>query len=146
MLTAETPSKLSLERAIREHQRNKEAVYRMAYISPLDINTLTQPREVFEGVPELAQSIARIGLISDLHVGVLDEEHTIRYLDAVNERWAQNHTLSELQFLEIKGQKVYLILIAGERRLRACKMLLAEGCPQHQQTEGLKPCFDTHHP
>lgn len=86
---------------------------------PIDnIIVLPQIRKSFFGIKYLAQDIYRNGLLQNLVVCVLNEQEAKKYVSYI----AQVHK----KYLTLKkygNQKKYIFLIAGERRIRALRLL-----------------------
>ncbi len=116
--------------------------YEGAFIPIDNINVLNQPRHKFENIELLAQDIARKNILNPLTVAELDAGQAQDYLDTINEIWQAQHTLEELRPTDGKG--TYYILIAGERRFRACKHLDSRGCFDCQEHYGAGPCYQRH--
>src|ERR1035437_6595068 len=92
-------------------------------LSISSINILIQPREKFEDIPFLADNIADKGLLNPLAIAVFTESQTRRYLETLNEIWGMSYHLGYLIFKLKDSEKSYHILLARERRFRACKMI-----------------------
>ncbi len=123
----------------QETLRNK---YIPNYI-PLDvINVLNQPRQTFEELDIMAQSIADHGLLNPLNVANFSKQGAEEYLRLINDLWAEEHTLDEIKPTVVNGEERYYVLIAGERRLRSCRKLDTEGCVIHPGVS----CYALHNP
>jgi hypothetical protein len=110
---------------------------------PLDnINVLNQPRQTFENIDYLAQDIAQKNILNPLTVAELGLKEAQEYIDTINEIWQTQHTIEELKTANGNGK--FYILIAGERRLRACKKLDTDGCFDCCDTYGKGPCYERH--
>lgn len=110
-----------------------------------DIITLPQPRKTFPKIESLAENIAaQEELIYPLLVGRHSRESAEKYLKAVNCLWETNYKIEDLNGVIEKGEEVFYILIAGERRLRACRLLQKEGCQVCQEEYGPGGCYDRH--
>jgi len=98
---------------------------------PFDsINVLPQGRKTFdeEGLRVLADDIADKKLINLPLIATFDKEGADKYLAVINELWgADFESDSLMRHQEEDGSESFNVLIAGERRFRACKMLLADG-------------------
>ena len=93
------------------------------------INTLSQVRRSIskEGIEELKEAISSIGyLINPIVVALLDESQAREYLEVFNYVFRANTKLTDLKALNYNGEKYYMILIAGHRRLSAVKSILKE--------------------
>ena len=92
------------------------------------VNVLPQGRKTFEDIEELAENISNYGLMNLPIVATLDEEHAIQYLNVINTLWGTEFKIEELTSLpDADGSPSYTVLIAGERRYRACKELRDAG-------------------
>lgn len=113
-----------------------------------DLNILRQPRQTFESIPELALDIAQKGILNPPTVACFSKEQAARYVEALNLLWRTTFTTTDLRPAD---DDQYYILLAGERRTRACKLLWENGCMECiEQAQGdkrrLKPgdCFKRH--
>lgn len=96
---------------------------------PLDqINVLEQPRKLFNDIPELAQDVANSGLLNPVIIARFNEFACRRYLDAVNNLWETEHGHKELRWIMEENEKIYYVLLAGERRFRSFNYLWDSGC------------------
>jgi hypothetical protein len=92
------------------------------------VNVLPQGRKTFEDIEELAENIADYGLMNLPIVATLDTAHATQYLDVINTLWGTAFNIDDLRSLpDEEGNPTYTVLIAGERRYRACKELRDEG-------------------
>ncbi len=110
---------------------------------------LTQVRKTFPDIPQLAQDIARRGILNPQTVFAFSPDVAARYIAAVNLMWGATHTLADLPCCTLRDEPVYFILIAGERRFRALKLLWDEGCEECRATHGSEDpgtCFSRHFP
>ncbi|MCR4312166.1 MAG: hypothetical protein NUV56_02680 [Candidatus Uhrbacteria bacterium] len=130
--------------------REPEAMeQRSAQRQPRDISPLSQWRKVFPNIPALAENIALQGLINPLVVAVFTRAECERYIQAVNLLWGTSHAIEELPVSMLDGQPRYHVLIAGERRLRACRRLWDFGCDACRKRLGDEDpgmCFHRHLP
>jgi len=92
-------------------------------ISISNLNILEQPRDRFDGIGELAESIAANGLLSPISVARNNPRLTGEYARLVNRIWRRPEgsafSLANLHPIRRQKPKSYLILIAGECRTRA---------------------------
>ena len=109
------------ENIVKNNQHLKEIHYEETKISLEAINVLPQPRKTFEKTDELANDILEKGLISPLLIARFNKENCEKYLKAINILWKKEIKLENLKINPEDGN--YFILIAGERRLRAIKIL-----------------------
>lgn len=109
------------------------------------INRLRQVRLTFEGIEELADSIAADGgLIHPPTVAVFTPRQAKRYVEALNQVWKTSHSWKNLV---VDDDGLIKILVAGERRYRACQILLESGCSDcRERYRSLKPqqCYLRH--
>ena len=119
-----------------------------AQISIHDIIVLEQPRKTFLGVPELADSIALEGLIHAPSIALLSAADFRDYVTINDQLWGSTHDPGQYTPLALDGRvPMYPILIAGERRLRACRSLWVNGCSVcHEEGHDVSPgnCFRRH--
>lgn len=94
-----------------------------AYLPLAAISRLKQMRETFEDLAELTTSIEQKGQLAPGIAAVLTKGAAQNYVQALNAIRHTNHTLEELTEVWLDGKRRYVILIAGERRYRACTML-----------------------
>lgn len=111
-----------------------------------DLNVFEQPRKTFTQIEEMALSIARYGLFNPLLVAQVNLEQAQEYIGTINKIWGTKHSTDEFISNSVDGNRSpsYLILIGGERRLRALKLLDTIGCLDHQEKYGLGPCMSRH--
>lgn len=110
---------------------------------PLEaIRILQQPRQTFENIPELGEDIAQKGLLNPPVVATFSEDHLRDYLQALNYLWGTAYQVTDLK--PLKGR--YYVLIAGERRFRACRYLWEHGCEDCNRFGpiGIGQCFIEH--
>lgn len=95
---------------------------------PLDgINVLPQPRKTIEEIETLADNISLLGLLQPLTIARCDNERSCQlYLDGFNSLWGTETKLEDLTRVTEKEKEVFYILIAGERRLKALRLLQKE--------------------
>lgn len=105
-------------------EAERKPIYRNDRIPVETINVLAQPRKTFEDIPSLAGSILDIGLMNPLIVARFDLVGARSYVDVVNNLWKSSANMADLTENQL-GE--YDILIAGERRLRAIRLLIADG-------------------
>src|ERR1035437_2323984 len=108
--------------------KNKSQKFQRHYL-PLDsINIIVQPRKTFEEINELADNIAENGILNPPVILMLNKEECAEYLQTINFVWKIEYSPKDLISSKYEGEIVYFILIAGERRFRACKILFEQGC------------------
>ncbi len=116
---------------------------------PWTITAVSQWRKQFANIDVLANDIAARGLINPLVVAVWNRVACERYVAAVNLLWGTSHSVDDLPAVEGLGETRYLVLIAGERRLRACRRLWEQGCGACREVYGEETpgtCFMRHLP
>lgn len=121
--------------------------YHGAHIYLRHINVLPQPRKTFEDIQELAQDIAKKNLLNPLTVARFTSMACERYLSTVNYLWGASFRIEDLRSVDENGQEVFFILLAGERRFRACNFLWENGCGECLETYGQEEkgsCFQRH--
>ncbi len=94
----------------------------MKEVSLSYINILPQLRKVFDAIDELASDIKEKGLIHPVSIAVFDKKDCAQYIKIVNKLWKEKIKVNNL----VSCQKKYLVLLSGERRLRACRKLQME--------------------
>ncbi len=115
-----------------------------ARIALADINVLLQPRQTFEEIELLAEDIAAKNLMNPLIVARFCETGCRHYLSLINRLWATTYKTSDLIAID-EGKKAFYILLAGERRFRACLYLRDVGCEQCQEQFGKDSyCYERH--
>ncbi len=89
------------------------------YLNPQSINVLPQMRRTFEKIDELADSIFRNGLIHPVTVAELSLDETRKYVEIINTVHESHVVVEDL----VCSDGLYLILVSGERRMRAYRLL-----------------------
>lgn len=130
---------MGLERGLYTEQNLPR--YINATIPFEEINVLPQPRKTFRNIHELAESIAQEGLFHPLMVARFDTDLCVDYLKIVNDLWG---TSFKQEGLIPAGPSSWYILIAGERRYRACKLLREVGCSSCQEDGTVEGCYERH--
>jgi hypothetical protein len=102
--------------------------YRGATLPISRVNVLPQPRKTFENVAELALDIASKNLLNPPTIAHLSVKNCKNYLRVINTLWGTTFQVSDLVSSSVRGKKIFYILLAGERRFRACRLLWDEGC------------------
>lgn len=110
------------------------------------INVLPQTRRTFEDVDVLAEDLARHRLLHPLIVARLSKEDTEKHLALINALWKTDFKASNLMGVTEDNQLVFYILLAGERRYRACRHLQEVGCTTCQERYGAGGCYQRHFP
>lgn len=123
--------------------------HRAAWRWPWMVTPVSQWRKQFVNIGVLANDIAERGLINPLVVAVWTRQECERYIAAVNLLWGTSHTIHDLPSTSAEGEERFLVLIAGERRLRACRRLWDHGCDKCLKEYGEEApgaCFKRHLP
>lgn len=130
----------SLQEILRE---KKDITYEPGYVDIHRINVLPQGRKTFHDIDVLSEDIADKKLINPPLIARLDREAAKDYLDTVN---AIHDTEIEINDLIQANEKedYFDILIAGERRLRACKALDEVPCNKHSADGFTDGCLSEH--
>lgn len=119
-----------MPRALRftsDHIRAKDRAQTLsAYLPLAALSRLTQMRETFDDLSDLMVSIEQKGQLAPGIAAVLTEKSAEAYVQALNAIRHTAHHLGELTEVWLDGKKRYIILIAGERRFRACALLEAQ--------------------
>ncbi|MBI4039391.1 hypothetical protein HY388_01025 [Candidatus Daviesbacteria bacterium] len=126
------------------YQENDSTNYMGARIPLEAINIFPQVRQTFEEIEDLAENIADHGLFNPLTVAKFDRESCQHYIAVINWLWGRDFSLDQTVSCEEDGQEVFYVLLAGERRHRACMYLKTAGCPSCQQQFGAGPCHTRH--
>lgn len=101
-----------------------------------ELNVLPQCRDFFdqEGIEAFADGIATQGLINPILVARFDQDHLERYLTLVSELYRKRQTPVTIDRLVAHtgsdGERLWYVLIAGERRTRAHQHLWSTGCSE----------------
>ena len=104
-------------------EEDKMHSYEGASIFLKDINVLPQPRKTFEDIEELSIDIKKHGLLEPLMVAFFDQESAKRYIEVINHLWETSFDINDLRVDSAGEETLYYVLIAGERRIRACRLL-----------------------
>lgn len=111
--------------------------YLGAWIFLEKINVLPQPRKTFECVEELAFDIADKGMMNPIVVARFSEESCRAYLAVINKLWGVDFRIEQLACIGEKGERIFYVLLAGERRYRSCRYLWEKGCARCQELYGV---------
>jgi len=113
---------------------------------PLDnINILSQPRKTFEKIDTLAENIAATeSIINPPVVARLGREGVEGYLEVINRLWETDYKTEDLISVTEEDKEIFYVLIAGERRIRACRLLQESGCQVCQKEHGPGGCYKRH--
>jgi hypothetical protein len=113
---------------------------------PLDnINVLSQPRKTFNDIMVLGDSIADQNQLELLLVARYDAKHCREYIRIVNDLWeGKKYRIEDLKYAIENGEKIYYILIDGERRYRSCIYLRNVGCEECRKKFGEGSCYERH--
>jgi len=114
-------------------------------IGPNDLSVLPQPRKTFEDIDELAGAIASSRQLAPIQVARFSQDQFEVYLGVINGIWGTN--IQSSQFTTKHSTPYYYVLLAGERRTRAMRVICGEGCPKCREEGRVKPgggCFHNH--
>lgn len=139
----QTPENFASVLGLQEGEYNVE--YERRFLPFSSINVLPQGRKTFddEGLRLLADDIADKKLLSLPLVATFNGANAEQYLAVINELWGTKFDIQTLTpHIEDDGTQTFNILLAGERRLRACKMILADG--RYQAKFGRDDLFVTY--
>lgn len=112
-----------------------------------NIGILKQARETFEDVEILADGIAINNVMQPPTVALLAEAACREYLSVMGEIWDTEYSIADLPVTMRGGKRYYYILIAGERRTRALRLLWEHGCTECNEAFGSEPvgtCYGRH--
>jgi len=122
--------------------------YEGGFISLDDVNVLPQPRQKFLEIDIMSEDISIHKLLSPPIVVELDVLQACEYLEAINSIWGTKFTVERLKSVprENGEERKFYILVAGERRLRACRKLDTVGCEKHRTENGGEntSCYEKH--
>jgi len=110
------------------------------------INTLNQVRRTFDrnDIRSLAENICKWGLIDPITAVSFNRDLCQEYINLTNKYHRSNH---QLQDLIPTADGRFIIMLSGERRLRAHRLIWAEGCAVCRERYGQEPpgtCFTRH--
>jgi len=110
------------------------------------INNLTQHRRAFfaDDTRALADNICRFGLLDPLIVVRFTRDLAQEYVDLINQFYKTDHRLSEMRSDPCGN---FLIVLSGERRLRAHWLVWESGCSSCRETYGQEEpgkCWQRH--
>ncbi len=93
-----------------------------------ELNIIVQPRRTFNNLDELAESIRKTGgfLMAPI-VALFSPTEVLQYLDTVNAVYSTTYEVGDLIPSHGPNGTQYFILLAGERRTRAYKLLVERG-------------------
>lgn len=124
--------------------------YSPVFLPIQEVNILPQARVVFEGLDELAVSLAKDGQINPPFIARWTPEEAQRYITVVNLITGSHVKLEDLQAKTIDGEEKVDVLLAGERRVRAGRTMLEKPCDhcsaRLQASPSSGSCYDTHYP
>lgn len=137
----------SVTQNLAEFLRDDKYVYKYKGVNlPLEaINVLPQPRKTFPALEELSLDIAKKGLCNPPTIARFSRKGAKEYLKLINLLWSTPFSLRDLQTYKAGGpayakapsgkQEFFYVLLAGERRIRACKLLMETGCVECRERE-----------
>lgn len=121
--------------------------YIASRLSLSSIHVLDQPRKTFEAIPDLAENIALRLLLNPIIVAELTKEGLTDYLSFINDIWKVHHSIDAFTSEQTPKGPRYYVLLAGERRYRACVLLWEIGCTacqEHARHHQPGDCFRRH--
>ena len=149
--TRKHPVGRDLSRILQDDPRlngvDGRCVYIGARIPLAAVDVLPQPQQTFEQIEELAEDIASKNLLNPPVVAEFGRSACQKYLNVINALWKTNFQISDLTKTTHEGKKRWFILLAGERRFRACQYLWQNGCENCQARFDKEPegrCFRRH--
>lgn len=109
------------------------------------INVLPQPRKTFLDIPILGDDIAGKNLYNLLLISRYDTNHCQKYIDLINDLWdeAKFH-IEDLAYVIEENEKIFYVLVDGERRFRSCIYLRDVGCESCREKFGPGGCYKRH--
>lgn len=141
--SAKGPTKVNLEQMLIEAGEYTPNIS-PASLSLLAILRFTQMRKTFDGIEDLANSIARTGLMHPIVVAAYDDVAAVhRYGQVLSELWGRPVEVPTA--MTVDGE--FHILVAGERRYRAHLHLWEHGCTVCREKHGAEPsgkCYRRH--
>lgn len=136
----------TLQEILRIQNGHESVHYRGGFIDLSGPNVLPQGRKTFVDIDILAEDIAAKNLLNPPLVARLNQESAEKYLAAINAIWNTEFKVDDLHHVNEEGEGQYYILIAGERRYRACKTLEDHACSDCAKKFGEEGCFSRHFP
>jgi ParB-like chromosome segregation protein Spo0J len=131
MPTIDAPRRLRGEKTSRRASLQfARRLYRNTFLPFGDINVLLQTRKTFDqdALVSLKEDIADKGLMKPLVVARFSRAACERYVARTNLLWNGSVEVDNLSYRVEKGSRIYYVLLAGERRFRASRLLWEEGC------------------
>lgn len=126
---------------------------RLGAIDPWVVHVLVQPRRTFEDVEVLANSIVVNKWLDPPVVALIDPVEWPQYIAVINSVWGTEYDHAEFtpNYLPPgdSDRMLHAVLIAGERRTRACRHLWSNGCAACREAgrvNGQGECFGVHFP
>ena len=126
-------------------------MYQGATIELDAVIVFPQPRRTFEEIPTLALDIARKRMLNPPTVARFSPKNFAHYIEVINKLWNTDFSPDDERFLAkarvMEEEKVFHVLLAGERRFRSCCFIWAEGCPDCLDAFGKERpgvCFRRH--
>ena len=91
-----------------------------------DVNILPQPRKTFEDLEELSEDISQKGMLNPPTVARFTRTGLNEYIEVINILWRTSFSVDDFSSTESEDGDTYYVLLAGERRIRACRILWAK--------------------
>ena len=112
--------------SLKQNEHKPENIF-LVKMDPNLISVLQQSRTFMseEALLELSSSIKSEGQHDAGDVYGFTKEEALNYIRELNDLWDTNHSLSDFSthFVEEKQDNFYFFLVAGHRRLQACKRI-----------------------
>ena len=125
------------------HPKHRFPLYNT--VLPLDIiNVLAQPRKTFEEIELLGDDVGGKNLYELLLVARFTEKRCKEYIKEVNDLWETHYKIDNLASRLENGEKIFYVLIDGERRFRGCLYLRDVGCESCRAEFGEGGCYERH--
>lgn len=151
--TVEQPSILKLGHLRATLLAPPSVEQRLGAIDPWVLHVLVQPRRTFEDVEVLANSIVVNKWLDPPVVALIEPDEWPQYIAVINSVWGTDYDPAEFapNYLPPgdSDQMLHAVLVAGERRTRACRHLWNNGCAACREAgrvNGNGECFGEHFP
>lgn len=97
--------------------------FETGYLPLSTIIVLPQARKTFEDIETLAQNIDEHRQLNPMIVARFDLPNWQSYIDFLNRFWRTNIDLADTKSVIENGEEFFYVLLAGERRYRACQLI-----------------------
>ena len=145
-VTAVTPAVHRSETRVTPESSRSSLEYGLVKTGELTV--FPQIRVLFEDIDVLADDIAgHGGLIQPITVALLTEAQALGYVEGFNHVWEQEVVTSkDIKWIRHNGKRMAKVLIDGERRTRAFRLLETAGCSTCREKHGEGSCISRHIP